>query len=166
MPRKDRGCNTEGEPCLWLSLVALAAVGLPIALTTGDDASFDTFLLLSLWTGTLAAQSTAKDNAASPAVSEVPGFRNLQRLNAVLWSSLGMIVYAFVKARVKAHSTSAVLDSFQTGTTVADLISPPPGSASAPRQTLGAGDIAISILDAGIVAWGLKLFECPRAASL
>ncbi len=58
------------------------------------------------------------------------------------------------------HTTlSAILDNFSSGATVADLIHTPPNSGLS-GQALGAGDMAISVLNAGIVAWGLKLFEC------
>ena len=143
----------RSNPVLWLSLLAIPLLGLPIALTTGNDTPFDTFLLLFLWTGTLAAQSAARTARTLGVHLRAQAFVTTA-LNAVLWTSLGMIAYVLAKAAVKHTSAAAILDSFATGKTLADLVHAPAAT------SLGAGDVAISILNAGIVAWGLKLFEC------
>ncbi|EFX00423.1 hypothetical protein CMQ_7425 [Grosmannia clavigera kw1407] len=143
------------NPVPVLSLAGIAIIGFPTARATGNDAALDTFFLFSLWTGTLAAQSTVKNTTH---LHRHPRWRIVLAtlLNAVLWTSLGTIAYTTAKTAAKHVTIVQALNSFHTGTTLADLIY----AGSHSDATMGAGDIATSVLDAGIVIWGLKLFEC------
>ncbi|CAK7221718.1 hypothetical protein SBRCBS47491_004622 [Sporothrix bragantina] len=155
-------CFVAASPILCCSLVCIPLVGVPVSLRAHNDTALDTFLLVFLWTGTLATQAAVRRTSFSFWTSS-PEIRARARsvlatlLNAVLWSSLGTIAYLAAKAAARHHSIDDALATFSTGTTVADLIAHTPSST--PR-TLGAGDLAIAVLDAGIVSWGLKLFEC------
>lgn len=101
-------------------------------------------------------------------------------LNPVLWTSLFLLCYGLTKSRIRNTSTATIVAQFKTGNTISDLIahhidvsnlSSAPASASASSSSsnnnnnnniiipFGAGDLATSILNAGIVSWGLKLFE-------
>ncbi len=155
-------CFVAAHPVLCTSLLGIPLVGLPVARATGCGTALDTCVLFALWTGTLAAQAAAK--CAPPAlVRTYPRVHVVlvTALNAVLWTSLGTI--AFLAARARSSSSSSSIDvalaQFSTGTSLADLIHPLSSSPASP-SSIGAGDIASSILDAGIVSWGLKLFEC------
>ena len=147
--------GAKRNPILCLSLLAIPTVAVPAALVAGEDTPFDTFLLVFLWTGTLAAQSSIE---CAGCLRPFRRRRSLLAtlLNAVLWTSLGMIAYVVAKSAVKRTSVEAVLDDFATGTTLADVMR------ARPAAGLGAGDVAVSVLDAGIVSWGLRLFECRR----
>ncbi|OAA58034.1 LrgB-like protein [Niveomyces insectorum RCEF 264] len=146
-------------------LASILVVGFPVSQATGDDTAMDAFFLLFLWTGTLAAQATVKTTGH---LRRHPRGRTVLAacLNAVLWSSLGTIAYTAAKVAVKRCTVAEALAAFDTGTTLADLIrsdtagAPPSGPPPTTTATMGAGDLATSVLNAGIVSWGLKLFEC------
>ncbi|KAG6364649.1 hypothetical protein INS49_006252 [Diaporthe citri] len=88
-------------------------------------------------------------------------------LNPVLWTSLFLVCYGLAKSSIRNQPSAVVIAGFTTRNTVSDLIaqhfdSPTPTAGNGPRLgslPIGAGDVATSILNAGIVSWGLKLFE-------
>lgn len=103
-------------------------------------------------------------------------------LNPVLWTSLFLLCYGLAKSRIQHESTALVVARFKTNNTLSDIIahhitmpdiigleeSAPSNQTSSPSSAslvyasslpIGAGDIATSVLNAGIVAWGFKLFE-------
>ncbi|KKY35084.1 hypothetical protein UCDDA912_g04942 [Diaporthe ampelina] len=88
-------------------------------------------------------------------------------LNPVLWTSLFLVCYGLAKSSIRNQPSAVVIAGFTTRNTVSDLIanhvdSLAPAAAKGPRLghiPIGAGDVATSILNAGIVSWGLKLFE-------
>jgi len=145
----------ERNPVLCLSLLAIPSIATPLALVAAKDTAFDTFLLVFLWTGTLSAQSSIK-RAACLRPYRKPHSLLTTLLNAVLWTALGMMAYIVAKASVKRTSLEAVLDDFTTGITLADVMH------TRSTAAFGAGDLAVSVLNAGIVSWGLKLFECRQ----
>ncbi|TPX19048.1 uncharacterized protein E0L32_011292 [Thyridium curvatum] len=145
------------NPVLYLSILAIPMIGLPIAVTTGNTAPIDTIVLFLLWTTFLATQRKSR---STPVLASQPRWRTFlsAALNAVLWTALGMIAYCALKSALSHHPSASLIDtltSLSTGTTLSDLI-----IGSGTRPSMGAGDVAVSILDAGIVSWGLKLFEC------
>ncbi|CAK7218143.1 hypothetical protein SCUCBS95973_003390 [Sporothrix curviconia] len=160
-------CFAAASPVLCCSLVCIPLVGVPVSLCTHNDTALDTFLLVFLWTGSLAAQAAVRHTSFTFWTASLENRARARSvlatlLNAVLWSSLGTIAYLAAKAAARHRSIDDALSAFSTGTSLADLIAHPPPSSTAPRATMlfGAGDLASSVLDAGIVSWGLKLFEC------
>ncbi|KOS22237.1 hypothetical protein ESCO_001453 [Escovopsis weberi] len=99
-------------------------------------------------------------------------------LNPVLATVLLMIAYTRLKALAFGTDGLAyVLQSFSCGTPLYSLWSSAVARASAPTPTptptpnpelispparFGAGDAALSILECGILTWGLKLSQCRR----
>ena len=156
-------CFAATHPVLSVSLVGIPLVGVPVAAATNNDAALDSFVLFALWTGMLAAQAAVKQTGSGRLTRLTPAARNVLStlLNAVLWSSLGTIAYLAAKAAARHRSLDDSLAVFSTSTTLADVIRPAPGSVHVGKpKYIGAGDVASSILNAGIVSWGLKLFEC------
>ncbi|EPE05895.1 hypothetical protein F503_08426 [Ophiostoma piceae UAMH 11346] len=156
-------CFAATHPVLSFSLVSIPLVGIPVSVGTNNDAALDSFVLFALWTGMLAAQAAVKQANSGPLTRLTPAVRNVLStlLNAVLWSSLSTIAYLAAKAAARHRSLDDSLVVFSTSTTLADIIRPAPGSVHVGKpKYMGAGDIASSILNAGIVSWGLKLFEC------
>ena len=168
-------CFAAGSPILCCSLVCILLVGLPVSFEAHNDAALDTFVLVFLWTGTLAAQAAVRSSSFSWwNITASPNHRARARsvlatlLNAVLWTSLSTIAYLAIKAAARHRSIDDALATFSTGTKLVDLIAHTPSSSSSSSssslptgsQTIGAGDLASAVLDAGIVSWGLKLFEC------
>ncbi|CAK7268530.1 hypothetical protein SEPCBS57363_003140 [Sporothrix epigloea] len=155
-------CFAAANPILCCSFTCIPVVGVPVSLSTHNDTALDIFLLVFLWTGTLAAQAAIRRTSFSfwtSSASNQTRARNVLAtlLNAVLWSSLGTIVYLVAKAAARHDTIDNVLAQYSTGATLTDLIA---GTGSSTTTTLGAGDLASAILDAGIVSWGLKLFDC------
>lgn len=153
-------CFAASSPVMCCSLLAIPLVGIPVSLAAHNDTSLDTFILVFLWTGTLAAQAAVRRTSFSFGLKTNQGRARARSvlatlLNAVLWSSLGTIAYLAAKASARHYTIDDALSAFSTGTTLADVIA---GTSHGGR--LGAGDLAAAVLDAGIVSWGLKLFEC------
>ncbi|PSR81086.1 hypothetical protein BD289DRAFT_507740 [Coniella lustricola] len=160
--------------------------GIPLSSIQQNDLLLDTGFLFTVWLTFTTAQTTLKQHTRShgrhqqPSQSQVPG-RTLAiiatALNPVLWTSLFLLCYGLAKSRIQDESTSSVVARFKTNNTVSDIIahhitmpdiSNLEASGSSDRTSsssytknlpVGAGDIATSILNAGIVAWGFKLFE-------
>ncbi|KAL1893030.1 hypothetical protein Sste5346_006711 [Sporothrix stenoceras] len=153
-------CFAATSPVMCCSLLAIPLIGIPVSLAAHSDTALDTFILVFLWTGTLAAQAAVRRTSFSFGLKTDQGRARARSvlatlLNAVLWSSLGTIAYLTAKAAARHHTVDDALSAFSTGTTLADVI-----SGTSRGGQLGAGDLAAAVLDAGIVSWGLKLFEC------
>ncbi|KAK4444345.1 hypothetical protein QBC34DRAFT_385335 [Podospora aff. communis PSN243] len=150
------------NPMLILSWLLLLVIGLPLRYATQHDTFLATSLLFAVWFTTLAIQCGVKTTSSlSPTICTL-----LSGLfNPVLWTSLAMIAYIFVDCAISHRSLAAMLDTLQTHNTLSELIlrkatgRPLPTSSS---DAMAAGDIALSILNAGLVSWGLKLYEYRR----
>lgn len=149
---------------LTLSLLILLVVGLPVSFFQHNDLYLDAGFLFTVWLTFTSAQVRTKQHIhlgsqhrkALTAVSTL--------LNPVLWTSLFLVCYGLAKSSIRNQPSEAVIADFTTKNTVSDLIANhvSPSAGMGPRLgslPIGAGDVATSILNAGIVSWGLKLFE-------
>ncbi|KAK4135274.1 hypothetical protein BT67DRAFT_377824 [Trichocladium antarcticum] len=164
------------NPMLILCWLLALTVGLPLRYSASqNDVALATLLLFAVWLTTLTIQSAVK---SAPALA--PWQRTLLAglLNPVLWTSLAMTAYALLDSTLSHRPLPAMLDTLQTHTTLSTLLlrasgatipppahnnnNNPPGPTDPPHPPswMAAGDIAISILNAGLVAWGCKLYEC------
>ncbi|KAK3331772.1 hypothetical protein B0T19DRAFT_86421 [Cercophora scortea] len=147
-------CNFAADnPMLLLSWLSTLTIGLPLRYTNSNDHALATALLFSLWFTTLAIQASIKTNHTNLR----PWLRTLLSglFNAVLWTSLAVIAYVFIDGAISNRPLSTMLDTLQTNSTFLALIT---GTPTKPA----AGDIALAILNAGLVSWGLKLYEYRR----
>jgi len=157
----------ELNPVFAFSLAMIIVVAIPVACATRDRTSLDIFTLIFLWTGTLAAQTWIRRNGSFHIRSANLQVFAATTSNPVVWTSLGTIAYLYLWTVSTGSNINATLASFQVNLTIADLIR---GEKSASQYVfefehrhvspIGAGDLAISLLNAGIVSWGFKLFEC------
>ncbi|KAK1756380.1 hypothetical protein QBC47DRAFT_401284 [Echria macrotheca] len=138
------------NPMMLLSWSLTLLLGLPIRYTTGNPTVLTTALLAAVWLTTLSLQATVKTTTGL-----APWLRTLlsSAANPVLWTSLVLIAYTFAESAATHQPVSVVLDTLESHTTLSDLILQQRPSAMA------AGDIALSLLNAGLVSWGLKLYE-------
>ncbi|KAK4123020.1 hypothetical protein N657DRAFT_656369 [Parathielavia appendiculata] len=167
-----------GNPILLLCWLLTLTLGLPLRYCAQHDVPLATFLHLAVWLTTLAIQSTIKStpNLAPWLRTVVSGLSN-----AVLWTALVMIAYVFADSALSNRPLPAMLDTLQAHTPLSTLIvraattnsfppspspsspnltlPPPPPPSPKPTITMAAGDLAITILNSGLVAWGLKLYE-------
>jgi len=158
------------NPLALLSWVVFLTIGLPLRLAAGVDTVLATSLLFALWFTILASQ------ARIARINRLQGWPRSRicltvSLNAVLWTALGLIAYVYAESSTSQRPVPEVLDVLQQNTTVANLLlhrAPPlPAAVSFPARAplpaaLGAGDIALGILNAGLVSWGFKLWEYRR----
>ncbi|KAK5659638.1 hypothetical protein OQA88_845 [Cercophora sp. LCS_1] len=138
------------HPLLLLLWTLTMTFGLPLRVTHTSTIILPTLLLVSLWLTTLTIQSILKTTQLLS-----PRIRTLlaSLANPVLFTSLLMIAYASVESAVSKTSLHTILDNLQTHTALSDLI------ITRSAKALAAGDIALSVLNAGLVSWGLKLYE-------
>jgi putative effector of murein hydrolase len=149
------------NPMLILSWLLSIFVGLPLRFQGQHDAFLSTALLFAVWFTTLAVQASFKTNPPSHRPWLSTALFGLS--NAVLWTSLIMIAYVFAETATTHRSLHTMLDTLQTNVTITSLVFPPGDAAPTPAPThLAAGDIALCILNAGLVSWGLKLYEYRR----
>ncbi|KAK3933923.1 hypothetical protein QBC46DRAFT_429830 [Diplogelasinospora grovesii] len=139
----------------WLLTIV---IGLPLRYATGNDVVLATCLLFATWFSLLEIQVLIKS-------SKWLGVRRRSVLsgifNAVLWTSLVMMAYVYLETAISQRSLPAMLDTLQTNTTLSTFILQK--AASRQKQpSIAAGDIALSFLNSGLVAWGLKLYEYRR----
>ena len=138
------------NPMLLLSWTLTLLAGVPIRYTTGNPTVLTTTFLFAIWFTTLALQSSIKTTSRLPS-----WLRTLLSglINPVLWTSVSLIAYAFTESALTSAPFPIVLDTLQSRTTLSDLVI----DSSLPVPA--AGDFALSLLNAGLVAWGLKLYE-------
>ncbi|KAK0711929.1 hypothetical protein B0H67DRAFT_492063 [Lasiosphaeris hirsuta] len=145
-------------PMLLLSWTLTLTVGLPLRLVSPATTVLSTTLLSAIWLTTLTLQSHLKTTTSLP-----PALRTLLSglTNAVLCTSLALIALAFAESAASRQPLHAVLATLQTNMTLPDLILSATTTSTTPRPvpTMAAGDIALCILNAGLVSWGLKLYE-------
>ncbi|KXX76084.1 hypothetical protein MMYC01_206756, partial [Madurella mycetomatis] len=126
-----------------------------------SDIPFSTSLLFSIWLTTLALQTGLKSH---PRLS--PWLRTLLSglSNPVLWTSLAMMSYLLLDGIISNRPFQEMFDMLQTHTPLSNLIllSSTEPTSDGPVAGMAAGDVAISILNSGLVAWGLKLYEYRR----
>lgn len=152
---------------LTLSLLLLLLIGLPVSFFQHNDLYLDVGFLFTAWLTFTSAQVRTKQQVHLGNRHRKVLITVATLLNPVLWTSLFLVCYGLVKSSIRNQPSAAVIADFTTKNTVSDLIAnhiDPTGSAAGkgPRLgslPIGAGDVATSILNAGIVSWGLKLFE-------
>ncbi|KAK3357980.1 hypothetical protein B0T25DRAFT_622561 [Lasiosphaeria hispida] len=144
------------HPMLLLSWTLALVLGVPLRLASPTTTILSTTLLSAIWLTTLTLQSHLKTTTSLP-----PALRTLLSAltNAVLCTSLALIAFAFTESALSHQPLPAVLATLQTNTTLSDLILSAAANPKRPMMAMAAGDITLSILNAGLVSWGLKLYE-------
>lgn len=132
----------------WLLTLLL---GVPLRSLFPSSPILSTLLLFSLWLSTLTFQSSIKSLQFLPSWTRT---LLLGLFNPVLFTTLGMTAYIFLDMSITHQSLPQVLSSLQSKTTFSSFILQPSSFSQ-----IKAGDIALSILNAGLVSWGLKLYE-------
>ncbi|KAK3322816.1 hypothetical protein B0H66DRAFT_602244 [Apodospora peruviana] len=146
------------NPLLLLFWLLTLTVGIPLRYKVQNDAILGICLHIAVWLTTLAIQTAIKTNQRLR-----PWLRTILFgvFNAVLWTSLVMMTFVLIDGSISDRPLPEMLNTLQTNTPLSELIlqisSKPDSSPS-----VAAGDIALSILNAGLVSWGLKLYEYRR----
>lgn len=159
---------------LALSILLFLFPGLLLSSMHVTDFPLDVGFLFTMWLIFTSAQSRVKQYLVHHHRRRSPGGRPQHRkaltaiatlLNPVLWTSLALLCYGLAKAHIRAVPAATIVAHFKTGNAVSDLIAHHLTTTTTTTNTtpstplFGAGDLATSILNAGIVSWGLKLFE-------
>lgn len=181
---KAAGLCIRRNVFLCLSII-LFLVGAIVSRLSQNDLFLDTGFLLTVWLFFTSTQASMKrhltrHHQGKQKASRRPLITALATaLNPVLWTSICLLCYGLAKSRILGLPTATVVGLFKTNNAISDLIAhhidttyltlpnsrhnstTSDASSSAPitPMPIGAGDIATSILNAGIVTWGLKLFE-------
>lgn len=152
---------------LTLSLLMLLLVGLPVSFFQKNDLYLDVGFLFTVWLTFTSAQVRTKQHVHLESHHKKALAAVATLLNPVLWTSLFLVCYGLAKSSIRNQPSAAVIAGFTTRNTVSSLIAqhfdtPTQTANNGPRLgslPIGAGDVATSVLNAGIVSWGLKLFE-------
>jgi putative effector of murein hydrolase len=157
------------HPLLLLTWLLTLTVGLPLRYATQADIPLSTFLLFAIWLTTLTIQSTIK-TTHHPLP---PWLRTLLvgLSNSVLWTALAMTAYVFADATLSNRPLPTMLATLQTNTPLSTLLAraatPPPSSTNPSANNNkpampAAGDLALTLLNSSLVAWGLTLASHRR----
>lgn len=144
---------------LTLSILVFLFPGLLLSSLHVTDLPLDVGFLFTVWLTFTSAQTRVKQHLLQhhPRRQHRKALTAITTLlNPVLWTSLALLCYGLAKAHIRAVPAATIVAYFKTGTTISDLIA---HGSTDPNPLFGAGDLATSILNAGIVSWGLKLFE-------
>ncbi|KAL1839407.1 hypothetical protein VTJ49DRAFT_1538 [Mycothermus thermophilus] len=146
------------HPILLASLLLTLTVGLPLRLTLHLDIPMATLLLITTWLATLVLQAAVKSTAF---LTPRPRVRTLLTglTNPVLWTSLFMIAYILIDSTLSNRPIPTLLDTLNTTTPLSTLLARSATSSPAKKHAMTAGSISLTILNAGLVSWGFKLFE-------
>lgn len=169
------------NPLLILCWSATLLVTIPLRHSANLEAPLGISLLLALWTSILALQAAIKSNPSPLLRPLKPKLRTILSVicNPVLWTALGLLAYTSAESHRSDRPVGTILSTLEQNTTFTDLVmhrtpfpeggyfSPTMQSASdistpyssQPIPTIAAGDVANAILSAGLVCWGLKLWE-------
>ncbi|KAK7735954.1 hypothetical protein SLS53_007333 [Cytospora paraplurivora] len=153
---------------LTLSALLFLLVGLPASFLCHNDLFLDVGFLFTVWLTFTSAQSRTKQHISHGDKQYRKTLTAIATLlNPVLWTSLFLVAYGLAKSGFRNQAASRIVANFTLNTTVSNIIghhigssdSSTPSSSHLGSISIGAGDIATSILNAGIVSWGLRLFE-------
>ncbi|ROW17816.1 hypothetical protein VPNG_00816 [Cytospora leucostoma] len=153
---------------LALSALLFLLVGLPASFLCHNDLFLDVGFLFTVWLTFTSAQSSTKQHISHGDKQYRKTLTAIATLlNPVLWTSLFLVAYGLAKSGLRNQAASRTVANFTLNNTVSNIIGHHIGSSDSSTSSsshlgsipIGAGDIATSILNAGIVSWGLRLFE-------
>lgn len=156
---------------LTLSILLFLLVGLPVSFLRHNDLFLDVGFLFTVWLTFTSAQTRTKQHISQDNRQHRRTLIAIATLlNPVLWTSLFLVAYGLAKSGIRNQLASGIAATFTTKNTISDIIGHhvEPWNPAVPSPShlghipIGAGDIASSILNAGIVSWGLRLFEYRR----
>lgn len=156
---------------LTLSVILFLLVGLPVSFLHHNDLFLDVGFLFTVWLTFTSAQTRTKQHISHGNHQHRRTLTAIATLlNPVLWTSLFLVAYGLAKSGIRNQLASGIVATFTTKNTISDIMghhikssnSASPSPSHLGHIPIGAGDIATSILNAGIVSWGLKLFEYRR----
>lgn len=163
MTRITKAVSTWAKRNIFLtfSVLVFILLGLPLSSLNYTDLPLDVSFLFTVWLMFTSGQACVKGHVLRSHPRHKKSLTAIATLlNPVLWTSLFLLCYGLAESHILAIPAATIVARFKTGTTASDLIAHHFSTTAAsisPR--FGAGDIATSILNAGIVSWGLKLFE-------
>lgn len=167
VPKSGAWSLLMGNCTFILLICGIFAIGLPIALATGDERFLDGFVLYSLWIPAVRMQRFLK--ASSLLKSNVRAQGALATLmHPILTTTLLMVAYTRGKAAAMGHSTmDRVLKTLSSGTLLHSIWTsqvtgvPIPDN---PSAWFGAGDAALSLPRVRHGGMGLQAVRVPRPA--
>lgn len=159
-----RACCTWARRNIFLtfSIFIFLVPGLLLSFLQATDFPLDVGFLFTVWLTFTSAQTRVKQclTQQHPRPHHKKALTAITTLlNPVLWTSLALLCYGLAKAHIRDVPASTIVAQFKTNITASDLIADHLSTTSTSSPPFGAGDVATSILNAGIVSWGFKLFE-------
>ncbi|KAB5523126.1 hypothetical protein GE09DRAFT_977105 [Coniochaeta sp. 2T2.1] len=162
------------NPLLTSSWFLTLLIGLPLRHATGHEEPLGISLFLAIWSTTQLLQQTLKASTLPLLNLLRPKLRTALSVacNPVLWTAIDLIAYAAAESHRTSRPIPSVLSTLEHDTTFTDVVmrrshhhidSPVPVPYTRrPLPPVAAGDVANAILSAGLVCWGLKLWEYRR----
>ncbi|KAI9166489.1 hypothetical protein HJFPF1_02591 [Paramyrothecium foliicola] len=147
-----------------LSFFLIFALGVPIAVTTGDQRVLDGLCVWCVWISSVRLQKNFK---TSGLMSSRPRGKNILAtlMNPVLITTLTLTAYTRIKASASGVQLIDILKHFSGGSPLYALWTAKVIGHTITRNPtgwFGAGDAALSLLECGLLVWGFKLYECRR----
>ncbi|KPM35345.1 hypothetical protein AK830_g11225 [Neonectria ditissima] len=150
---------------IWASFLSIFLIGAPVAAATKEERILDGCVLWFVWTASVRLQQNFKASSCYRFASRLKNAL-VTLMNPVLMTTL--LITAYARAKAAAYGPGSlrdVLDTFSSGTPLYTLWTSAATSTPLPagmHAWFGVGDVALSILECGILTWGFKLYECRR----
>ncbi|KAI0382719.1 hypothetical protein F5Y04DRAFT_270258 [Hypomontagnella monticulosa] len=142
---------------LSICVFLVAVVGIPIYSATSYEMPFEALCFILFWILSVQFQRSLKNSVC---LLRVPRLRSIFVIFAnpvlVTWA-LGT-AYLWIKTAYTNQTIDITISEFRRHETLAECIIAIIKGAST-RESIGAGDLASLVLDAGIVCMGFKMFE-------
>lgn len=149
---------------LVVSITCALIIGAPVAAATNDPRILDGCMLWFIWYSTVKAQLWLKNNTrwnVDPRLKRI----SVTMLNPVLMTTLLTLAYTRLRTLALSANLTDILRNFSRGTPLYAIWTSSVTGSELPRNPdhfFGAGDLALSLLECGLVIWGFKLYECRR----
>ncbi|PKS10127.1 hypothetical protein jhhlp_001877 [Lomentospora prolificans] len=144
-----------------LAVLCLVIIGLPVSDIVPDDRALDVCALWFAWALAVKIQYFLKRARLRSLPAGLLSFV-ATLANPVLVTAALMVGYTRLKAKTRGVALAEMLGTFSSGTALTEVWlrwsnKRPPDEGLG--DWFGAGDVALSLLESGMVLWGFKLYE-------
>lgn len=149
---------------LVVSITCAMVIGGPVTAATQDPRILDGCMLWFIWYMTVKCQIWLKKDTRwklDPRLKRIL----VTSLNPVLLTTLLALAYTRLRSLAHDSNLARVLRDFSRGNPLYAIWTSSVTGSQLPNNPdlyFGAGDLALSILECGIVMWGFKLYECRQ----
>ncbi|KAI5855075.1 hypothetical protein GGS23DRAFT_446086 [Durotheca rogersii] len=148
-------------PPLWICALLILAIGLPVYFTTKYETPFESLFFVLFWVMSVQFQRSLR---SSHGLAPFPRVRSTLVIfaNPVLVTSGFGTAYLWIKTSCTGQTIDDVVTQFRRHNSLAEGVLDIVKGRNSFADHIGTGDLAGTVLDAGIVCMSFKMFEYRR----